>query len=46
MFVSHYVEKLRCAICVAHLVLDECLSYYDTNSRHMFSERVSDYRTS
>jgi hypothetical protein len=36
--VSHHVEKLRCAIRVARLILDDCLSYSGTNKRRMFSE--------
>jgi hypothetical protein len=36
--VFHHVEKLRRAIYVVHLALDDCLSYYDTNKRRMFSE--------
>jgi hypothetical protein len=37
-FVSHYVEKLRHAIRVTRLVLDDCLSYSGTNRRRMFIE--------
>jgi hypothetical protein len=36
--ISHHVEKLRRAICVACLVLNDCLSYSGTNRRHMLSE--------
>jgi hypothetical protein len=36
--VSHHVKKLRCAIRVTRLVLDDCLSYSCTNKRRMFSE--------
>jgi hypothetical protein len=36
--VSHHIEKLRHAIRVTHLILDDCLSYSNTNRRHMFSE--------
>jgi hypothetical protein len=36
--VSHHVEKLRRAIRVACLTLDDYLSYSSTNRRHMFSE--------
>jgi hypothetical protein len=38
MPVSHHVEKLRRAIRVTRLALDDCLSYSGTNRRHMFSE--------
>jgi hypothetical protein len=37
-FVSHHVKKLRRAIYVMHLTLDDCLSYSGTNKRRMFSE--------
>jgi hypothetical protein len=36
--ISHHVEKLRRAIRVVRLALDDCLSYSCTNRRHMFSE--------
>jgi hypothetical protein len=36
--VSYHVEKLRRAIRVACLTLDDCLSYSGTNNRRMFSE--------
>jgi hypothetical protein len=36
--VSHHVEKLRHAIRVARLALDDCLSYSGTNKRRMLSE--------
>jgi hypothetical protein len=36
--VSHHVENLRCAIHVTRLTLDDCLSYYDTNKRRIFSK--------
>jgi hypothetical protein len=36
--ISHHIKKLRCAIRVTRFVLDDCLSYSDTNRRHMFSE--------
>jgi hypothetical protein len=36
--VSHHVEKLRRAIRVTRLALDDCLSYSGTNKRRMFSE--------
>jgi hypothetical protein len=38
MHVSHHVKKLRSAIRVARLTLDDCLSFSDTNKRCMFSE--------
>jgi hypothetical protein len=38
MLVSHHVEKLRRAIPVARLTLDDFLSYSVTNRRRMFSE--------
>jgi hypothetical protein len=38
MLVSHHVEKLRRAIRVTHLTLDDCLSYSGTNRRCMFCE--------
>jgi hypothetical protein len=38
MLLSHHVEKLRHAIRAAHLILDDCLCYSDTNRRCMFSE--------
>jgi hypothetical protein len=38
MLVSHHVEKLRRAIRVTCLALDDCLSYSGTNKRRMFSE--------
>jgi hypothetical protein len=36
--ISHHVEKLRRAICVVRLALDDCMSYSGTNRRRMFSE--------
>jgi hypothetical protein len=36
--VSHYIKKLRRAIRVTHLTLDNCLSYSGTNKSRMFSE--------
>jgi hypothetical protein len=36
--VSHHVEKLRHAIRVARLALDDCLSYSGTSKRRMLSE--------
>jgi hypothetical protein len=47
MLVSHNVEKLRHVIHmsqffnitrVTRIALDDCLSYSDTNRRHIFSE--------
>jgi hypothetical protein len=37
-FVSHHVKKLRRVIRVTRLALGDCLSYYDTNRKRMFSE--------
>jgi hypothetical protein len=36
--VSHHFEKLRRAIRVTRLILDDFLSYSGTNRRHLFSE--------
>jgi hypothetical protein len=36
--ISHYIEKLRRAIRVTHLVLDDCLSYSAINRRRMFNK--------
>jgi hypothetical protein len=36
--VSYHIEKLRHAIRVTRLILDDYLSYSGTNRRHMFSE--------
>jgi hypothetical protein len=36
--ISHQPEKLRRVIRVARLALDDCLSYSDTDKRHMFSD--------
>jgi hypothetical protein len=36
--ISHHVEKLRRAIRVTGLALNDCLSYSVTNKRHIFSE--------
>jgi hypothetical protein len=38
MLISHHDEKLRHAICVARLTLEDCLSYFGTSRRRMFSE--------
>jgi hypothetical protein len=38
MLISHHDEKLRHAIRVARLALEDCLSYFGTNRRRMFSE--------